>query len=129
MGEQEAECVERRANIADQVQFRLIAFVDILDELVQVDKDLVAFRIYLRGVALLNPVADGEDEVGLVEAEVLVVVPHEADGSDCIRVVVRYDPFAVDRDRNRQPTRLGKAAERRGGATAGDAMPGEKYGV
>ena len=69
-------------------------------------------------VELLQLVADGDDHVRAVEAEVDVVAAHEPDGAQRQRVVVGEDALAVEGRGDRDAERLGEAAQGRGRAPA-----------
>ena len=68
----------------------------------------LAARVDADRVELLQLVADGDDDVGPVEAEVDVVVAHEADRAERERMVVGEHALAVEGGRHRDVQRLGE---------------------
>ena len=87
--------------------------IDFGGELVDVDDLLVTLGIDAHRIELLEFVPDRHDRVGLVETEVHIVVTHEPDGAERLRMVVREDAFAMERRGDRDAQSLGESDQRR----------------
>ena len=64
-------------------------------------------------------VTGGDDRIGLVEAEVHIVMAHEADGAEREPMVVGHNALAVERRRHGNVERFGEPAYRFSRAAAG----------
>ena len=95
------ERVERLGQIALDADCHRIVGVDLGGESAQVQDALLAVRVDFHGVELLHLVPDADQDVGRVEAEVAVVVTHETDRTERVRMVVREDAFTVEGGRDR----------------------------
>ena len=89
------------------------------------DDLLVARRVDADGVELLELVAHADDDVGLVEPEVDVVVAHEAHRTKRMGVIVGEHALAVEGRRHREAELLGEAPQRVAGTGAGCSVPGQ----
>ena len=96
---------------------------------VEVDDPRVAAWIDPDWVELLQLVTGGDDDIGLVEAEIHVVMAHETDCTECERVVVGHDALAVKRCRDRDVERLGESAYRFRRSGSGSAVTGQQDGI
>ena len=114
--------VQAAADVGVQPDGHVVVRVHLGGKPVQVDDLLVAARVDPGRVELLQLVADGDDQVGAVEAEVDVVVPHEPHRAQRQRVVVGEHALAVEGGRHRDAQRLGEAAQ-------GRARPGPRGAV
>ena len=117
--------VQAAADVGVQPDGHVVVRVHLGGEPVQVDDLGVAVRVDPRRVELLQLVADGDDEVGAVEAEVDVVVPHEPHRAQRQRVVVGEHALAVERGRHRDAQHLGEAAQGRARPGARGAVAGQ----
>ena len=79
-------------------------------------------------VELLEFVADADDHVRIVKPEVDVVVTHEPDGTEGVRVIVGEHTLAVKRGRHRETQQLGEAQQRVGRSRTGCSVPGQDDG-
>src|SRR5712664_147297 len=73
---------------------------------------LVTLRIDLYGIELLHVIADAKNHIGLIEAEVGVVVDHESYRTERVGVVVGKDPLTHERRRNRDVKTLRETNQR-----------------
>jgi hypothetical protein len=116
---------QRLGDVGFDVNTDLVVGVHVLGEAVHVHDLLVAVRVDALGGELLQFVADADDQVGLVEGEVLVVVAHEADHAQGVGVAVGDDALAREGGRDRQVEALGEGHQFLGSAGAGDAVAGQ----
>ena len=117
--------IEALADVRLQPHRDVVVDVDLGREAVDVDDLLVAVGIDANRIEFLELVADRHDRIRLVESEVHVVVAHEADGAQRLRVVVREHPLAVEGGRNRHAQSLGKADQRRTGVGPSRPVTGQ----
>ena len=117
--------VQAAPDVGVQPDGDVVVRVHLGGKAVQVDDLRVALRVDPRRVELLQLVADGDDQVGAVEAEVDVVVPHEPHRAQRQRVVVGEHALAVERGRHRDAQRLGEAAQGRAGPGARGTVAGQ----
>ena len=101
--------------------------VDLGREPVDVDDLLVGLGIDPDRVELLQLIADRDDDVGVVEPEVDVVVPHEPQRPDAVGVVVGHDAFAVEGVGHRDAELLGEPHQGIGRVGAGGAVSGQQH--
>ncbi len=101
--------------------------VDLGREAVDVDDLLVGLGVDPDRVELLQLVPDREDDVGVVETEVHVVVPHETQRPDAVVMVVRHDPLAVEGVGHRDAELLGEPHQGVGGVGTGRTVPGQHH--
>ena len=92
-----------------------------------VDDLLVGLRVDPDRVELLQLVADRDDDVGVVEPEVDVVVPHEPERPDAVGVVVGHHALAVEGVGHRDAELLGEPHQGGGRVGAGGAVPGQHH--
>ena len=78
-------------------------------------------------VELLQLIADRDDDVGVVESEVDVVVPHEPERPDAVGVVVGHDTFAMEGVGHRDSELLREAHQGIGRAGTSRAVPGQYH--
>ena len=121
--------VEAAADVGVQAHGDVVVDVDLGRKAVHVDDLGVAARVDADRIELLQFVAGGDDDVGLVEPEVHVVVAHEADGAERQRMVVGHHALAVERRRDRHAERLGEPSDRAERIAAGGAVAGEQHRI
>ncbi len=123
--ERRRQRIEAVTNIGLQANGDVVVQVDFGRKPVNMDDLLVAPGIDPNRVELLELVADRDDDVGLVETEVHVVVPHEPDRTQGLRMVVGEHAFAVERRRHRDSEGLGEVHQGGSGAGPGCAVAGQ----
>jgi hypothetical protein len=90
-----------------------------------VDDVLVMAGIDARGCELLELIAHRDDDVGVVEGEVLVVVAHEAHHTQSIGVGVGQRSLGLEGGRHRKIEGLGESPQLRAGVVTHDAVTGQ----
>ncbi len=105
--------VEAPADVGLEPDRDVVVEIDFGGELVNVDDLLVTLGIDAHRIELLEFVPDRHDRIGLVETEVHIVMTHEPDGAERLRMVVREDAFAMERRGDRDAQSLGESDERR----------------
>ena len=100
----------------------VVVRIDFGGEPVQMNDLGVAARVDSDRVELLQLIPDGDDQVGLVEAEVDVVVAHEPDRPQGQRVIVGEHALPVEGGRHGDVQGLGEADQRLAGAGPGGAV-------
>ena len=119
---------ERRGNVPGHIRSDVVMGVHHRPEAVQVN-DLLVFQGVDPGRGkLLQFVADADNHIRLVEAEVDIIVHHEAHGAQGIGVIVRENPLAVKGRGHRDAELLGELDQGRLGLVAGGAVPRQDDG-
>ena len=99
------------ADVGLETDGHVVVAVDLGRKAMDVDDLLVALRIDADRIELLELVAHGDDHVGVVEAEIDIVVAHEPDRAEGLGVVVGKDPLAVERGGHRDAERVRRSGE------------------
>ena len=111
--------------VADQVDLGDEVLVDLGRDGVDADDPLVASRVPVRRRVLDEVVADGDHDVGVLEAGQRVVARLQADGAERVRVLVVERALAHERLGDADAGGAGELAQRGGGAGARDAVAGQ----
>ena len=88
------------------------------------DDLLVPIGIDPDRVKFLELVANADDDVRIVKAEVDVVVAHESNRSEGVWMIVWEDALAVERGRNWKAEQIGEFEQRCGCLRPGGTMAG-----
>ena len=104
--------VERLADRSLEADLERVVGVDLGDRAMDVHDPLVPDRVPARRRVLDDVVADRDDDVGLIEPEVRVVLDHEPDRSERVRMIVGHRALALEGGGHRDAEPLGEPAER-----------------
>jgi hypothetical protein len=121
--------VKASSDICLQPDCDVVVGVDFGGKAVDVDDPRVTARVDTHWVELLQLVTGGDDGIGLVKAEIHVVMAHEANCTECERMVIGHDALAVKRGRNWDVERLGESTYRFRRPASGGPVTGKQDGI
>src|SRR3954451_8265783 len=121
--------IKGAADVAEQTDGDVVVRIHLSGKSVDVDDLGIAVRIDPDRVELLKLVTGGDDHVGSVEAEVDVIMAHEADRTEGEPMIVGQHTLAVKRCRYWDVERFGESAYRFSRLATGSPVTGQQDGV
>ena len=116
-------------NVADDGRIRLVKFVDLRRVRIDVQDLVVGFRIPFRRRVLDEVVADGNDEVSVLDQCIGIIFLRDADGAAFVVVIARDDALRHHRVDDGDVQRVGKMRQRLARVAADGTMSREHDGA